>query len=229
MYQYFIIRNETAMMSFNCTQLDSTPVLNEESRSTGAVTLKMYRNYFSAGANYLSLAAFAITFIIAQILFVGADYWLTLWTNAEELRCLQAINDNITESITAESIISEFTTSEWNLAELNSTELTKFADNETAVYDWTTEIDTTTGVYVYSGLIVGLVIMTMIYTIHFFVICMSASIKLHNNMFQSIIRAQLVFFDHNPLGNFYRFSDLFSLSFTIVICTFVNPPSILLL
>ena len=167
--------------------------------------MKMYRNYFSAGASCLSLLALVITFTIAQILFLGTDYWLTLWTDAEELRYLRTINDNITETNTTESIISEFTTTEWNSFELNSTELTMFADNETAVYDWTKEIDTNTGVYVYSGLIVGLFIFTMIRTTHFFLICMSASINLHNRMFQSIIRAQLVFFDQNPVGNYRLF------------------------
>ena len=174
--------------------------------------MEMYRKYFSAGASYLSLVAFNITFVIGQLLYLGTDYWLTIWTDAEELRYLRTKTDNISESTTTESIISEFTTTEWNLSELNSTELTMFADNETAVYDWIKHIDTTTGVYVYSVLIVGLFIFTIIRTTHFFFICVEASIKLHNNMFQSIVRAPLVFFDQNPVGNYCQYySDILRL------------------
>jgi len=186
----------------------------EESRSTGAISLNDYWQYFRAGAGYLSLISFSITFLIAQLLFLGSDYWLTLWTNAEELRYLRStsfteinatalsylemneIDSNLTDFSTNESSSMNIFTTEANLLEMNVTKKT--------FSDWIQNIDTTTGVYVYSIMIAGLFLFTMIRTTHFFLICMASSVKLHNNMFGSIIRAQLVFFDQNPVGKLYR-------------------------
>jgi len=68
------------------------------------------------------------------------------------------------------------------------------------IVDRIQNIDTATGVYIYSFLIVTFFFFTLIRTIQFFSICMSASIKLHNRMFKSIIRSKVVFFDQNPVG-----------------------------
>jgi len=65
---------------------------------------------------------------------------------------------------------------------------------------WKDEIDTTTGIYVYSALIGCLLVFSIARGIHFFIICMVSSIKLHDQMFQALIRTPLSFFDSNPVG-----------------------------
>ncbi len=55
-------------------------------------------------------------------------------------------------------------------------------------------------VYTYTGIVVGLFIASMARTLLFFSICMSASVNLHNGMFQGIIRAPMNFFEVNPIG-----------------------------
>lgn len=191
--------------------MESKPAFAEESRSTEAVTLGTYWNYFHAGAGFLSLLLYFIIFMIAQILFIGTDYWLTLWTNAEELRSLRSkslTESNMTASIlpqifydlglsdfnVTESSLVDVLTNESNLLDLNS------IDEVVTLSDWIKNLDTNTGVYVYAIIISGLFLFTMIRTTYFFLICMSASVKLHNKMFKSIIRAQLIFFDENPVG-----------------------------
>ena len=190
--------------------MEPLPAFNEETRSTGAITLDNYWQYLRAGASYFSLVSFAIIFLIAQLLFIGSDYWLTLWTNAEELRYLRNLTEtNVTEPTylemnMAKSSLSDFTTTdssfmdyltaESSLMDMNST------DVATTISDWIKNIDTKTGIYVYSIMIGALFIFTMIRTTHFFLMCMASSVKLHNKMFESIIRAKLVFFDQNPVG-----------------------------
>ena len=67
-------------------------------------------------------------------------------------------------------------------------------------------IDTYTGIYVYAILVGGIFIMSMIQSIHFFVTCMFASVKLHEDMFKSVLRSPFSFFDKNPIGIDYIYS-----------------------
>ena len=135
---------------------------------------------------------FAFNFLAAQLLYFGSDYWLTLWTNDEERRYLQSINST-------ETYLTDLNFSDFNATQSRSTD-TNSADETATISYWIQNIDTTTGVTVHSILIGTFFCFTMIQTIHFFLICMSSSIKLHNDMFESIIRAKLVFFDQNPVG-----------------------------
>lgn len=62
-------------------------------------------------------------------------------------------------------------------------------------------------IYIYSALIVALVVIALIRSFVFFSICMRASTKLHDNMFNSITRATMRFFNTNPAGRILnRFS-----------------------
>lgn len=119
-----------------------------------------------AGGGYWSFALFCLICIFTQVLYSAADYWLNIWTNAEQIRAA-----NLTQP------------------------------TEEPVKSWEEEVDTYTGIYVYSILICGVFVFSLIRTIHFFLICMLSSIKLHNQMFDAVIRAPLVFFDRNPVGN----------------------------
>lgn len=62
-------------------------------------------------------------------------------------------------------------------------------------------------IYIYSTIIALLVIVTLIRSFTFFYICMRASTRLHDNMFTSITRATMRFFNTNPAGRILnRFS-----------------------
>lgn len=52
----------------------------------------------------------------------------------------------------------------------------------------------------YSGLVVGGFVLSIIRTVTYFVICMNASVNLHNRIFSSLIQAPIVFFDKTPIG-----------------------------
>ena len=60
---------------------------------------------------------------------------------------------------------------------------------------------------IYTILIVALFISVFIRSITFFMMCMKASIELHNRIFYQILRFPIHFFDNNPVGRILnRFS-----------------------
>ncbi|XP_025834708.1 probable multidrug resistance-associated protein lethal(2)03659 isoform X5 [Agrilus planipennis] len=62
-------------------------------------------------------------------------------------------------------------------------------------------------IYIYTGLIVGTVILSLIRSFVFFAVCMRSSTKLHDNMFDSITHATMRFFNTNSSGRILnRFS-----------------------
>ncbi len=94
----------------------------------------------------------------------------------------------------------------------NSTELDYSFANETVQTNnssrtgWVEHIDTITGVYVYTILIVGMFIFSLIRSVHFFIMCMKSSISLHKKMFESVIRSPVLSFDKNPVGKHKQWS-----------------------
>lgn len=135
----------------------------------------IYWKYFRSGFGCISFLVFTLVSIVTQIFFSGSDYWLTLWTDAEEIR---------TRNGTAISL------------ENNQTDGTLIFSGE-----WWKKPNTYTGMYVFTFLVTGVFIFSLIRTTQFFVMCMNSSINLHNRMFESITRSPLLFFDRNPNGN----------------------------
>ncbi|XP_057378671.1 LOW QUALITY PROTEIN: ATP-binding cassette sub-family C member 4-like [Daphnia carinata] len=166
---------------------EEKPTFAEETRSSGSVSAKVYWEYFRSGGSCLSLLTITITCVFTQVLFSGSDYWLTLWTNAEEQR---AANRNISENSTYVSVTEN--------GFFNVSSVTE----EIAIFSgaWWKDPDTYTGIYVFTILIICVFIFSLIRTIHYFMMCMISSINLHNRMFQSVIRTPLLFFDQNPVG-----------------------------
>src|SRR5699024_9799153 len=60
--------------------------------------------------------------------------------------------------------------------------------------------DQNSNIYIYSGIVIALFCFSIVRTVSFFVICMRASVNLHNQIFSSLIQAPIVFFDKTPIG-----------------------------
>lgn len=85
----------------------------------------------------------------------------------------------------------------------NSYNNTKSAESERSFWDF----DRDTCIYIYSGITVLMIIVTLLRSFMFFTICMRASRRLHDSMFKSITRATMRFFNTNSSGRILnRFS-----------------------
>ncbi|XP_060815467.1 probable multidrug resistance-associated protein lethal(2)03659 isoform X2 [Bombus pascuorum] len=91
---------------------------------------------------------------------------------------------------------SDFFISEWVNMEEKYVNETK----DGIEMDWKGPISRDVCMYVYTGLIVSTVVITIIRSLTFFTTCMRASIKLHDRMFRCISRATMRFFNTNPSG-----------------------------
>ncbi|XP_046392414.1 ATP-binding cassette sub-family C member 4-like isoform X2 [Ischnura elegans] len=174
----------------------------EESRSHGSVSGSVYGRYFAAGGHPCVIVILFLLFFMAQALASACDFWVTFWTNMEELRqkdiLLEKSLGTATEpgfSFANESLVPEFNTSfTEKMAHVNGDPLYLVFNTENCIY-------------IYSTLIFLTIVVTLARSFLFFTVCMRASVNLHNAMFQSIAHATMRFFNTNPSGRILnRFS-----------------------
>ena len=157
----------------------------KEQRSIGSVKASVYTKYFTSGGGWTNLIFLIFMNISCQALYSGSDIWLSYWTSKEELKIL-ARNSNSSDvefDLPAPSITSSD----------NYTIVTDLHEN-----DYLSEHFFNLGIY--AAIVLGLVVSSMIRTIHFFFMCMKSSVSLHDLMFNRILRAPCRFFDTNPVG-----------------------------
>ncbi|KAG5868529.1 hypothetical protein JTB14_032276 [Gonioctena quinquepunctata] len=154
----------------------------EEQRGSGSIGSYVYKAYFSAGGNCCVIFVIFVLFFAAQLFASAADYYITYWVNLEQ-------EDN---------------------AEINKLNSSKKQTNETISESTDTDFwhfSRETSIYIYSVIIVMLVIVTLLRSFAFFAMCMRASTNLHDNMFMSMTRATMRFFNTNSAGRILnRFS-----------------------
>ncbi|CAD1479365.1 unnamed protein product, partial [Heterotrigona itama] len=96
---------------------------------------------------------------------------------------------------------SDFFISQWvNMEE-------KYVDEPDIDSKWNEPISRNVCMYVYTGLIVSTIVITLTRSVAFFTTCMKASTRLHDRMFRCISRATMRFFNTNTSGRILnRFS-----------------------
>merc|ERR1719209_332005 len=169
---------------------EKAPEETKEIRSSGSVATRVYTDYFVAGTNWFAVIFMVVANIVCQALYSGSDIWLSHWTAEEEVKQME---DYAEPSLPAPLLPANFTVMD------NSTSWIKLDGDDLGQHYFNL------GIY---GAIVGaLCVISMVRTMYFFVICMKSSVKLHDKMFESIIRAPCRFFDTNPVGRILnRFS-----------------------
>ncbi|XP_026805613.1 probable multidrug resistance-associated protein lethal(2)03659 [Rhopalosiphum maidis] len=148
------------------------PIEVAETRSFGNVSRSIYLSYISAGGNAFTIAFLLFICVFTQILGTGGDYWISYWVNLE---------DNVFRNTESKSMnISNFITG--------------------ALFDTPMVISREFCVIIYSIINIALLVVIVIRCAMFVSVLMSASMNLHNNMFNAITRATMYFFNTNQSG-----------------------------
>ncbi|KAJ8871777.1 hypothetical protein PR048_028117 [Dryococelus australis] len=189
------------------------PDENVELLSKGAMRASVYIKYCTLGGSCIILTALFLSLIIGQSASSGSDYWVTYWTNMEQVRYKQAecmgvkngtemiFNENSTvglflapDEYDENSTYSSTTgmPSIVGMPRLNSSYPDDCSNMEPVLFS--TEIS----LYIYGMCIAGSVLLTLLRSIFYFKVCMTSSINLHNTMFNSILQGTMRFFDTNP-------------------------------
>ena len=146
---------------------------SEEVKETGAVSFNTYKDFFLSGTSLFVVIMVIVLNVTVHTLFAMTDVWLGMWSNSEEAKLKNISDDLRSGNVTQEVIDEEFSL----LSSSNAVNLGILAIFTTA-----------------------LMILSLVRTIHFLVMCKNASISLHGRMFDKIIRAPTRFFDVNPVG-----------------------------
>lgn len=163
---------------------------DEEKRGQGSIGFTYYKAYFKAAGGYCIMFFIFFAFLLSQLTASFGDYFLTYWVSKEEERNLVP-HSNLSSAI---SEVSE--------EPLNGTIIENISKIlEGVVYDRNIDI------FIFTGLTIGTVAITLSRSFLFFNIAMKASKKLHDAMFYGITRATMFFFNTNPSGRILnRFS-----------------------
>ncbi|KAJ8919557.1 hypothetical protein NQ315_002179 [Exocentrus adspersus] len=179
---------------------NETKVEEDEETLCKDVTFRTYLKYFSSGTSiYLLVLTFAI-FLIGQVFINLSDMWITIWTDYYEEQEM-----NTTTSSNDVYLLPE-TASGSNLKQVVNTSRVYYSTN-------TNEDRTIPSpqdfyyLYVYSGIILSCIVVSVTRVMLFFRVCTNSSIALHKRMLRSILEAPIRFFQTNPSGRILnRFS-----------------------
>ncbi|KAK0158239.1 hypothetical protein PV328_009270 [Microctonus aethiopoides] len=150
---------------------ENTPEEVDEGRSKGSIGGDVYMSYLKAGGNYCVIFVIMLLYIATQLGASGGDWFIAYWVNLEET------------NRTTSSIV--------NTTNNNST-ITSDSSNIVLARSMC--------VYIFTGLTVFTIIVSVIRSFAFFEMCMQASKRLHDAMFRSISRATMYFFNTNTSG-----------------------------
>ncbi|KAG1715018.1 Multidrug resistance-associated protein 4 [Nymphon striatum] len=143
-----------------------------ENATSESVSLGVYKDFFRAAGNpFLILFTSLLLNIIYSLIVVGFDYWIKLWTEAEDQKKSFINNGNL----------------------IGSTDHDGFSLNSLLQNRWNSLLV----LLVISVLLVLFSIPTVMFDISF---CIRAARNLHDRMFGKLLHAPIKFFNCNPIG-----------------------------
>ena len=194
-------------------EIESLEVNDEEKfeRVKGAAG-KTYWTYFSAGGG-IPACLFILLFMGAnQFVFTFSDYWLSVWTDwVEHSGNIDTItmNGNVSsmETGSGTNVSSMETGNGMNVSSMETESLVDCFHTKNGMNKYCNA--TKPGMladgiignsYIYAAQTFLVFLLAIGRTLVFFIVCMKASIKLHDNLFKCLVRAPMEFFDNNPIG-----------------------------
>nr|CAD7203693.1 unnamed protein product [Timema douglasi] len=172
-----VSRRSSIAIENEIIELDPPSSDHIEKSSKGKIGRSVYIEYMRAGTNICGFLGVVLMFLLSQGAASGADYWMSYWVTQEEsLAYYDQLPDNYTE--------------------LNQS----FVDTNVILIPREDLFSTETSVYIYTAIIVFLLVFTFSRAIIFYAMCMKSSQGLHNSMFNGITKTRMRFFDVNPSG-----------------------------
>ncbi|XP_022123996.1 ATP-binding cassette sub-family C member 4 isoform X1 [Pieris rapae] len=173
--------------------------MEEEERESGSMGWHVYGAYLRAGGKTGRLLFMVVLLLIGQLSATLCDYWVTVWTNEvtrQKERESNGTNDYSTVVVPPNSTFtftSYFTGIE--------------AEPNLDIHAYIGPLDTSQYLYIYTALIICCIFFITARAFMFFKVCMTSSRNLHNDMFHSMLRGVMRFFDTNSSGRILnRFS-----------------------
>ncbi|XP_025204473.1 probable multidrug resistance-associated protein lethal(2)03659 isoform X2 [Melanaphis sacchari] len=152
-----------------------------KSRSSGRVSINVYLSYLSASGSVIKVFFVLFCFILIQVLTTGGDYWISFWITHEHKNSTGYNNlSNDNGALSSSNLISSllFTSSFRQVCMI-----------------------------VYIFIIIFTVVSIIIRCVTYVSFCARASINVHDQTFDSFIKATMFFFNTNSSGDMLnRFS-----------------------
>ncbi|XP_035901949.1 multidrug resistance-associated protein 4 [Anopheles stephensi] len=160
----------------------------ESQGGTGSVGLSVYKTYIKAVNSCGWVFWLSVLMVLSQIVVSGVDIFVAEWVNWEEK---------------VAGIPPEFDLND-NHTILSSRDVRILLKEQTDVSNF---IERQQYIWIYSGLIILLVILVVQRSFSFFYVCLRISVNLHDRLFRGLTRATMHFFNTNPSGRILnRFS-----------------------
>uniref|UniRef100_A0A915HS22 Uncharacterized protein n=1 Tax=Romanomermis culicivorax TaxID=13658 RepID=A0A915HS22_ROMCU len=183
--------------------------MHDEMASEGNIKWKVVAAYFGSIGNCFTIFALFALFVVAQVLFNLSDLWLNVWVDKEDLaklnaRVIHSMGTNFTLNdqclLSMPKVAGLLISLNYSAPSGGNDSAEDFADEESIynpkLYMW---------IFVLSVLLVTVTSILRSLCLKF--LLTRSSLKLHKNMFRSLVKAPVWFYDMNPVGRILnRFS-----------------------
>jgi ABC-type multidrug transport system fused ATPase/permease subunit len=177
-------------------------LVQEETRAEGGVAWAVYKTYYQASGGFIFWFSVLLFFCLAQASVLGQDYWIKVWSAAYDKDAVVSNSLNIVPILTRFSSLVKHAVANYMMMPVS---VTKFSQQ--FLQDGSTvDVGYYLGIYFLIGMLS--LALTTLRLVTLFSGSLKASLHIHNQLLDRVLRAKVRFFDVTPLGRIVnRFSS----------------------